>query len=68
MELEQQVATPNKIGKTEVDKICSCYDDECCDVPNPVKCFLGEIECSINGITQIGITDGVCPEMRNRQK
>ena len=45
------------------EKICSDYDDECCDVPNPAECFLGGTCCPPKGVDKLGITDGICPEM-----
>jgi len=44
------------------EKVCSAYDEECKDVPNPTKCFLGEMHCGVN----FGIADGLCPERGKR--
>jgi hypothetical protein len=44
-------------------KVCSTYDEECKDVIDPVKCFLGEMPCPISK-TAFGIADGICPELR----
>lgn len=54
-----------KKSKTCQEKICPDYDNECCDVSDPVICFLGEI--IYNGKKyNIGIAGGICPEMRRR--
>ena len=47
--------------KLKQEAICSCYDEECKDVPDPAQCFLGNMPCESENL---GIADGVCPELR----
>ena len=46
--------------------ICPDYDDDCKDVHDPTDCFLGWMPCLKPMGINLGVADGLCPEMRNR--
>jgi hypothetical protein len=39
-----------------VTEVCSCYDDDCKDVKDPLQCWFGD--------STTGIADGACPLLR----
>ncbi len=46
--------------------VCPDYDEDCKDVVSPTDCFLGWMPCLRPLGVNVGVAEGLCPEMRNR--